>query len=300
MKDFEFVATRSSYDTSVNFSNSHSIISARSLKSLESASIYDLKMKLIESSVTEIKRIGGKMNNKLALFSALLSFAPLLALSAPSIMNAEPALKPATFNAMYAPSGFDSNDNVQFVGEGMFRNSCYRPAPASVKVDVAAMTITVGPAAYEYSGFCLQVILPFERVIDVGILKPGVYTVVQTPGASVLGTIKVVEAKTLNPDDFLYAPISQAFYRQRGLSSEVLLSGDFMTNCMSIDHVKVAIEEKAIVLQPIVKLEDRNDCLRGKFPFNKVVRIDLAPKGRYLLHVRSMNGKAVNTLVDVN
>lgn len=224
-----------------------------------------------------------------------------MALAVPSFAHAtDPVLKAATFNTIFAPAGFDSNDNVQFVGEGMFRNTCYRPAQSGLKVDIDAKTITVGPAAYEYSGLCLQVILPFERVIDVGILSAGTYTVLQEPGLSALGTIKVSEAKTESPDDYLYAPISQAFFRQRGLSGEVMLTGDFMTNCMSIDRVKTTIEEKAIVVQPIVRLQERSDCLRGKFPFNKLVKIDAIPKGRYLLHVRSMNGKAVNTLVDMN
>jgi hypothetical protein len=55
-----------------------------------------------------------------------------------------------------------------------------------------------------------------------------------------------------------------------------------------------------IVVLPIAKMETRPDCKDGKFPFNKVVSVDLVPKGRYLLHVRSMNSKAINNLVDVS
>lgn len=211
----------------------------------------------------------------------------------------EPILLPTSFNAIYAPNGFDSNDNVQLIGEGLFPNTCYRPAPAKVSVDSDRKLISLTPMAYQYNGMCLQVILPYERVIDIGILKAGTYTVEQLPDHSILGSVQVSPALSENPDDFLYAPISQAFFKQRGSTSEVALSGDFLSECMSLREVKVTIEPKAIVLQPIVQIEDRPRCQEGRFPFNKVVSIDNIPKGRYMLHVRSMNGKAINSLVDV-
>lgn len=228
----------------------------------------------------------------LTLLGSLLA-APAMAETTP------PVLKAATFNTVYVPGGFDSNDNVQIVGEGMFRNTCYRPAPTGFQVDQERKTVTVGPVAYEYAGLCLQVILPFDRVIDVGPMKAGTYSVIQQPGNVTLGTFKVREAKSSNPDDYLYAPISQAFFRQKGATSEIVLSGYMPTNCMHLDNVKVTVEEKVLVLQPISSIESRNDCLRGHFPFSKTVRVEGVKQGHYLLHVRSMNGKAINTLVDV-
>ncbi len=95
-----------------------------------------------------------------------------------SDINVDPVVRrPAIFQKIYVPSGFDSNDHVQIVGEGMFRNTCYRPAPSSVRVVEATKTIYIGPIAYEYAGLCLQVVLPFERTIDVGILKAGLWKI---------------------------------------------------------------------------------------------------------------------------
>ena len=224
----------------------------------------------------------------------------LIALIACATADAQPTSVPATFNTVYVPSGFDSNDNVQIVGEGMFRNTCYRPAPTWVGVDHAKREVRVGPVAYEYSGLCLQLILPFDRVLDVGILQPGKYDVVQATDGQKLGEIPVRKATSLMPDDHLYAPINQAFFRQKGLSGEVMLSGEFLTDCMVLEEVKVTVEPRVIVLQPIARIIERNGCLRGRFPFNRLVNIDLLASGRYLLHVRSMNAKAVNTLVQVN
>jgi hypothetical protein len=223
----------------------------------------------------------------------------LAALMAFPAFAQDPVKKPATFNTIYVPKGFDSNDNVQIVGEGMFKNTCYRPAETTVQVDHEKKTITVGPVAYEYSGMCLQVVLPFDRVLDLGMLKAGTYSVIQATDGSMLGTVQVAEARTDSPDDFLYAPIDQAFLRQQNGQGEVFLTGSFSSSCMHMDQIKVSVQEKAIVVQPIAKMEARDGCLRGKFPFSKMVKVDGLTKGRYLLHVRSMNARAINNLVDL-
>lgn len=226
--------------------------------------------------------------------------AALIMISMPALadgITSGPVLKPTLFNEVYVPGGFDDNDIVQIVGEGMFRNSCYRPGPAAAKVDQEKFTVTLDAQAYEYPGICLQVILPFERTIDLGLLKDGTYKVMQN--GTELSTFQVAKAKSLSADEFLYAPISQAFFRQEGTASKIALSGEFTSDCMKLDRVLTHVEEKVLVIQPIVKMEEGRACQTGHFPFNTVVSIDNVPQGRYLLHVRSMNAKAVNNLVDV-
>lgn len=211
----------------------------------------------------------------------------------------DPVRVAATYTKMYAVDGYDSNDHIQLVGEGMFRNTCYRHAETSVAVDEATKVITVGPVAYEYPGYCLQVVLPFQRVIDVGLLKAGKWTIQQGAGMKI-GELNVVLAKTNSADDYLYAPISQAFFRQAGGNSEVILSGEFSNDCMTLDYEKVSIQPSAIVIQPVAKMDNRLGCKQGKFPFTRVVPITGLAAGRYLLHVRSTGGNALNSLVDAN
>jgi hypothetical protein len=234
------------------------------------------------------------------LFISALSLTFIFAASLAKAQSTDPVRVPALFGKAYVPNGFDSNDNIQFVGEGMFRNTCYRHANTTVRVDESQKTVFVGPVAYEYSGFCLQVILPFERVVDVGILKAGTWKIVQANGASELGEIKVLPALTQNPDDYLYAPISQAYFRQVGSGAEIVLSGEFPSSCLSLDQVKVEVQPDVIVIQPIAKMATGPTCKDGSFPFSKVVPVNSIKTGRYLLHVRSMNGNAINTLVSVN
>lgn len=209
-----------------------------------------------------------------------------------------PQTVPVLFQASYVPGGFDSNDVVQFVAEGVFANSCYRHAQTQVSVDHETKIIRVKPAAYLYNGFCLQVVLPFDRVVEVGLLSPGRYQIIQANGSN-LGELNIKPATSRDADDFLYAPISQAFFHNEGFKSRVHLTGEFSNSCMRLDQVLVTMEPKAIVVQPIAKVEDRSDCRNGRFPFSKTVEFETLQNGRYLLHVRSMNGKAINSLVDV-
>lgn len=209
----------------------------------------------------------------------------------------EPVKVPFTFSKMYAPSGFDSNDIVQIVGEGVFKNACYRHAETKVIVNDESRTVTIEAAAYEYSGLCLQVIVPFERTVDIGILKSGKWDILQGSTEKRLGSVVVTTAISQSADDFQYAPVSQAFFQQTEGRNEVLLSGEFTNSCLSIQEVKVNVETEAIVVQPIAQLNDGPDCKMGRFPFLQTVNVGPLAKGKYLLHVRSMNGNAVNTIV---
>lgn len=244
----------------------------------------------------------------ITLASALVSSASASAFTSASAsasvpgQNETPPVKvPAQFNKIYFPEGFDSNDHVQIVGEGLFRNTCYRPATESVVIDETTKTIRVGPVAYEYSGFCMQVILPFQRVVDVGILKVGHWKVIETDGQNqrLLGVVPVQPALSLAPDEDVYAPVSQAYFEQKGSVSEVTLSGNFPNNCMSLDDIKVSVQKEALVIQPFAKYGPDLKCVTGAYPFKKTLTVSGLSTGRYLLHVRSMNGNAINSLVDV-
>jgi hypothetical protein len=205
-----------------------------------------------------------------------------------------------TYGKVYLPDGFDTNDQVQVVGEGMFSHLCYRSAPNLVTVDYHSKTIYVGPAAYLFSGFCLQVVLPFNKVLDVGIVEePGTYKIVQTTDHRVMGEIRIKAANRAEPDDYLYAPISQAYFHVEAGQNQILLSGDFPNSCMSFKEIRINAQPDVIVVQPIIEMSNTQACKDGVFPFEKKFDLGKFKAGRYLLHVRSMNGRAVNTLVNV-
>ena len=211
-----------------------------------------------------------------------------------------PKLVPVAYEKVYIPIGFDNNDNVQIVATGEFAHACYRQAETKVTIDSAKKVITLEPAAYLYNGLCIQVVLPFERVINLGVLPSvGTYKIVQRANSKVMGQLSVKQALRSEPDDYLYAPITQAYLHGEGARSEIRLNGYFPSTCMSMDQVKVDIQPEVIVVQPIAKMDNRADCKAAHTPFEQVIPVDIQKQGKYLLHVRSMNGNAINQLVDV-
>ncbi len=234
------------------------------------------------------------MNRYFIALSAL-----IIGIAAAPQVHADPVKVAAYFENMYIPGGYDSNDLIQIVGEGKFHNSCFRHAETNVRIDEDQQKIYLGPVAYSYPGICLMVILPYQKTIDVGILKAGKWEIVQDTNKKVVGEISVRSALTKSADDYLYAPISQAYFYQVDGFRNVMLTGEFSNSCMQLDQVKFSTEPNVIAVQPIAKMEQRSDCQDGKFPFKKNVTLNSISAGRYLLHVRSLNGNAINSLIDV-
>jgi hypothetical protein len=74
------------------------------------------------------------------------------------------------------------------------------------------------------------------------------------------------------------------------------LEGRFTNSCMVWEDLKVQDNGKTVNVLPIMKLEGTN-CVAGEFPFKKTIALpESIVAGRHLLHVRSLNGNAVNHL----
>lgn len=230
----------------------------------------------------------------------LLKAFAVLALSALASANvmANPIKVTVDLNRVYAPLGFDSNDNAQVVVTGNYANSCYKNAETDVVVDHAKKQIFLKSKAYKYDGYCLQVILPFDRVVDLGILEEGEYTITDLGESEALGQLTVNFASQKEADDYLYAPVSQAYLETKSGVNTLFLNGEFPNSCMKIKEVRVNVQSEVLVVQPIIELQEKN-CQTGSFSFETKTIVPDMPAGKYLLHVRSMNGKAINNLIDV-
>jgi hypothetical protein len=222
-----------------------------------------------------------------------------LALFGAAQAQSNPKIVPVSFGKMYVPQGYDSNDNVQLVGTGVYPNSCYRNADTKVVVDHKKKTVRLQPMSYHYEGMCLQVILPFDRVVDLGILKNGDYKILQGDSEFVIGSVGVAPTVTKNPDDYLYAPISQAYIQNENGVTKLLLSGEFPTSCMQLKEVRSQVANEVLVVQPISETVADTVCTPGQYHFEVKADVAAMKPGRYLLHVRSMNGKSVNNFFEV-
>jgi hypothetical protein len=239
-----------------------------------------------------------KVSLKSSVSSVLFLGAMAVTATASAFADTAPAKVPVAFNHVYVVDGFDNNDNVQIVAAGRFNNSCYRNADTNVQIDHATKTIHMAPNAFKYNGTCLQVMMPFDRVVDFGILQEGTYTLVQGQNV-VLGKINIHHSNVREADDAMYAPISQAYFENENGANKVFLTGEFPLSCMRVKEVRFNVQPEALVIQPIAEIDHSAPCTKGSFPFHTSTNVGPMKSGRYLLHVRSMNGKAISSLFDV-
>ena len=208
-----------------------------------------------------------------------------------------PTKVPSQFYKIYAPGGFDSNDHVQIVGEGRFHNSCFKQAETIIQIDDIKKQVTFFPVAYEYPGICLQVMVTFQHVVDIGILGEGNWEILQGNLHTKIGSVQIKKSVTDAADDFLYAPVSQAYCDKNNGTGQLRITGEFTNECLTIEEIKVTIEANVIAIQPIAKMSTDKKCEVGLFPFSKTVSLGFVPSGKYLLHVRTLNGNAINSII---
>jgi hypothetical protein len=58
-------------------------------------------------------------------------------------------------------------------------------------------------------------------------------------------------------------------------------------------------QTNVLVVLPIAKQFSNVDCKAGRFPFKIEKPLPTLQPGKYLLHVRSMNGQAINKLFEI-
>jgi hypothetical protein len=216
-----------------------------------------------------------------------------------SFANAQgTVLEKVALGAAYIPVGFDNINRSQLVVEGVFRDTCFRVGPHQIQVNGGTITITQG--TYRYKGFCSDMLVPFSQTIELGILKIGSYTVVDGVSGRVLGTLPIVQAPVKSaatyPDDYLYAPISDASLLVEGGQKRIVLSGTFTDDCTRLTEIRTQIFGKVIQVLPITE-RSPGACHRKFHPF-QISKPVVVPDGHYLLHVRSLSGNAVSKMVD--
>jgi hypothetical protein len=230
-------------------------------------------------------------------FMILLTILSLSAITNASTANS--TLRPIAFEAFYVPQGFDDNDNVQVVAEGHFPDSCYRLGEVLYSVDKPTRTVHVQATAYKVEGLCAQITVPFSRVINLGRLDHVSYQVVDLVDKNTKEQFSVLPAKTDSIDDFFYAPVQQAIAESDGHKGTLTLTGVFNNSCLEFKEVRIEKQPKVVVVQPIAVLNQTMPCHDGQFPFKKEVPLANNIGGHFLLHVRTMSGNAINSLVDI-
>lgn len=201
---------------------------------------------------------------------------------------------------LFAPPGFDSNDIAQIVVHGHYMNSCYRWAQPRVTFDRSQRLISISPQAYlRESSWCAPVRVQYTQPIELGVLAPGKYRVVEFDARGRLlheTGLTIAASEATSPDDFLYAPIKNARVVQTGAGRELVLSGTFPSDCMELQEIKTLHRAHHVIeVLPIVSFKAGTGCGNNRErPFEARVKVPATEAGETLLHVRLLNGQAIN------
>jgi hypothetical protein len=205
---------------------------------------------------------------------------------------------------LYVPIGYDDNDEIVAVVEGYLETPCEQLRGA--KVHQVGNTFVVEPQRESYGKKCDPLQVPFTLEV---ILNPedtiaeGSY-LVQVEGKSRTLTEPLIVKKSTEewPDEFVYAPVDDA---EVGLLSggkmRAVVQGRFQNTCVAIDEMKIETKNgKTYELQPKtkwLKVDTKGEpCINKEIRFTAHADFDEPTPGRYLLHVRSQSGRAVNRI----
>ena len=199
---------------------------------------------------------------------------------------------------VFVPMGFDDNDEVVVTLDGYLPNSCYKVVEALVTSDLATKTITIQQQAKYVGGTCLMALVPYTTSVKLGVLPEGEFKIVSNRG-NMTEPLKVERSANAGPDDFLYAPVDNVYIQRiQGGGTVATIEGRFTNTCMRWKEHKIFYTGRTIQLLPIIEVGDQN-CEEREVQFSQVIPIaDLQP-GRYLLHVRSLNGLSLNNVFPI-
>lgn len=202
---------------------------------------------------------------------------------------------------VFVPVGFDDNDRVQVTVQGTFDSTCLKVGSYKVELAEKERELRVDQRAYLYQGICLQIKVPFSQTLDLGILPSGDWKVVDANNGKYLGALKVAASQNPGPDDFLYAPVSDAYVQEDASGKKALcLNGTYSDRCTKLKEVKLNYTSDVIIVQPVAEhLGEERDCAGAATRFSHCEALPSGLIGEFLLHVRSMNGQAINKIVDL-
>lgn len=199
---------------------------------------------------------------------------------------------------VYSPKGFDSNDNSQIIISGYLPNLCHRAPKSIVKMEEGKVDIKIVSLKYDPSNpYCPEMIVPFVEAIDLGVMDKGVYDIVVN-GKSIFekrASLQIDEASSDAVDDYVYAGVE--YIEKSAGSRRVVLKGYNPSDCFILDEIEVIDNEKDVYsIKP--KMKQISDfCALKMVPFEyDFIVPDKLQSDKVLLHVRSVQGKSVNSI----
>jgi len=225
------------------------------------------------------------------------SFIIGLLLSQVAFASPEIVLSPV--DHLYIPKGFDSNDSVELIVTGVFPNACFSRNDVQVAVNNDVIDITVTAFQTEKAK-CIQMQVPFKEVVTIGNLQGGEYQVRVNEKSSfqLKDKMMIEEASSNAVDNYTYAAID---WVEQKTKDEFVLHGWKYSNCVELKKIDVISNDKdTLSILPVMK-QTKDVCPMKGMPVSYPVKVDFGSLKmmKPLLHVRTMDGKSVNTIVNL-
>lgn len=217
--------------------------------------------------------------------------------------------------ALLAPwSGFEEKNVVQVVLYGTLPNSCYTLGRYEVEKDESRHTLTIHQYAIKQTnGVCTQESqmpshllssVPFTNEVSLGNLVAGEYHFIFNQIGGKAGHRTLDVSPNIVPGDTLpYAVVSNLSVPDvvsEKKDIHVTLSGVLNSSCIELNpEVEVKNQGDVSILFPTVTVKKSGFCAQVLIPYEKTVNLGKANAGIRLIHARSMNGKAVNKVIQV-
>ena len=222
---------------------------------------------------------------------------PLFAFATP------PEVVPSPVDHLFVPKGFDNNDNVSVVVTGKYPNPCYVRNGSEVEVKDEKIFITVTALRREGASECDPMTVPFSEEITIGNLQAADYEILVNHGSrhEQSEKLSVAVSRSTGVDDHIYAIVDYVELGfTGGLSGDALLMARSPSDCLVFDRVEYISNDKDTVsILPIMKKVSET-CQEKTRRFEIPVKFKPAaiPHKDILLYVRSIEGKAIHTLIN--
>lgn len=230
---------------------------------------------------------------------------PILAIVPGMLMAAQPIHQiesEVPVSHVYAPAGFNSNDEAGVVVSGYLPNLCYRGQKS--QVNVVGNKIQIGVKAMKSVGrlqYCADVILPFVEHIKIGLLDQGNYQVAVNENSQFEKNAKlqVAEASSNSNGEEIFANVNQIVNVEN--SRKVILKGYNPSDCFELDKIEV-IDNGVDSYSIMPKLRQVRDfCPKKEVEFNYEFSVpEKLQADQVLLHVKVMDGKFIDSLYNNN
>lgn len=210
------------------------------------------------------------------------------------------------------PTGYDTNDTVQVMLDGSLSNQCQQVTDTDVRFDAENKVFYIRQIAKVRSlRECHQTPLPrhlglpgyFSKEISLGILNAGKYKIeFRGDGGWSSRSFSVSEAQTETTDDEIYAPVSNFFVpemMEENNNVQIILTGVIGSRCLGWKDVEVENLGDIFVIKPKMQIVSTKFCSITPWPLEKIVSLGKIKAGRYMVHIRSVNGQSLSRMFSV-